>query len=100
MPYNTWTHIATTWDGSIIRHYIDGSLNWTDTQTSSGTNQPFVSIAGYSSRKFKGILDEVRIYNEAISSSQIRKNYYAGLERLLAKGEINGEEYKEKLVKK
>jgi uncharacterized membrane protein len=49
---------------------------------------------------FRGVIDEVWIYNEAISSFQIRENYYAGLKRLLAKGEINEEEYQEKLVKK
>jgi prepilin-type N-terminal cleavage/methylation domain-containing protein len=44
--------------------------------------------------------DEVRIYSEAISSAQIRENYYTGLKKLLVKGEINEDEYNEKLVKK
>lgn len=83
--YNTWTHVATTWNGSVISHYINGELNWKDTRSSSGTSQSFVSIAGYSSRKFKGKLDDVRIYNETLSLAQIQKIYAEGVNKYLAK---------------
>ena len=81
VPYNRWTHVTTSWDGLVIRHYIDGTLKWTDTQTSSGTSENFVTIAGYASRKFKGKLDDVRIYNQSLTSAQIEKIYVQGLER-------------------
>jgi len=78
VPYDKWSHIVTVWDGSVISHYINGKLDWKDTNTSSGTSQNFTTIAGYSSRKFKGFLDDVRIYEQALSSAQIKKLYAEG----------------------
>jgi prepilin-type N-terminal cleavage/methylation domain-containing protein len=66
LPKDKWVHVATSWNGSVISHYIDGKHVWTDTVTSSGTNQAFTVIAGYTGRAFKGSIDEVRIYAEAI----------------------------------
>lgn len=44
VPYNTWTYVTTTWDGSIMRHYINGELVFTDTAT-SGVGQTTAAIA-------------------------------------------------------
>jgi prepilin-type N-terminal cleavage/methylation domain-containing protein len=102
---NKWIHIAWTKSpntGKAIA-YANGEVVQTRScgaycnTTASGRN--LLLGEGYTSG-FIGMLDEVRIYNEAISSSQIRENYYAGLERLLVKGEIGEEEYEEKIVKK
>jgi len=41
----------------------------------------------------KGKLDDVRIYNAAIPTSQIKEQYYTGLNNLLINGSINKEEY-------
>ncbi|MGI6340770.1 MAG: hypothetical protein ACOX0B_01015 [Minisyncoccales bacterium] len=38
-------------------------------------------------------MDDVRIYNAALSSSQIKQNYIAGLGSLLSKELISKEEY-------
>ncbi|MEA3344203.1 MAG: LamG-like jellyroll fold domain-containing protein [Patescibacteria group bacterium] len=81
VPYNKWTHIVTVWDGSVISHYINGRLDWKDTNTSSGTSQSFYRIAGYSTRRFMGSLDNLRIYKQALPSAQIQKLYAEGLER-------------------
>lgn len=43
-------------------------------------------------------MDDVRIYNVAMSTSQIKEQYYSGLNSLLASGNINKEEYKQRLV--
>ena len=42
---------------------------------------------------FDGLIDDVRIYNAALSSSQIKQNYIAGLDSLLSKGLISKQEY-------
>ncbi len=78
VPYDKWNHIVTVWDGSVISHYINGQLDWKDSNPSSGTSQSFYNIAGYSTRKFKGFLDEVYIYAEALTSAQIKKLYVEG----------------------
>jgi len=99
VPYDKWTHIVTTWDGSVIRHYADGKLIWKDPNLSSGTSQRFTTIAGYNGRIFKGRLDEIRIYSQAFTSSGIREEYLAGLNKLLAKGSISGEDHQQRLSK-
>ena len=45
-------------------------------------------------------MDEVRIYNTAISTAEIKQQYYAGLKSLLAKNQITEEEYQQKISEK
>jgi hypothetical protein len=49
-------------------------------------------------------MDEFRIYNQAIPTSQVQESYYSGLNRLLAGSGIEKQEYtlriKEFLVQK
>lgn len=71
VPYDTWTHIVTTWDGSKIRHYANGVLVYTQPEACTGTSQSFLSIGGYSGRDFKGKLQDLRIYNRALSPQEI-----------------------------
>jgi len=44
-----------------------------------------------------GVIDDVRIYNAAMSTSQIKEQYYIGLNNLLINGSINREEYSSRL---
>lgn len=75
IPDNTWLHVVTTWDGSVIRHYINGQLSWVDAATSSGTSQPLLTISGYGGRMFKGMLDDVRVYNKTLTASEVLQLY-------------------------
>ena len=91
--YNKWTYIVTVWDGTYITHYINGELNWKDTVAASGTNDNLYMIAGSSTRRMRGRLDEMVIYDKNLSVSEIKQNYIAGLDSLLAQGGISEEEY-------
>jgi hypothetical protein len=44
------------------------------------------------------MIDEVLVYDTILSSAQIQSQYYTGLNRLLAKGLMNEEEYGRKLT--
>lgn len=46
---------------------------------------------------FPGIVDTIRIYDSGFSASRIRQDYYAGLNKLLLKGFVSGQEYTTKL---
>ena len=46
---------------------------------------------------FKGSIDDVRIYDSALTSAQIKQQYVAGLDSLLSKNLISQEEYNQKL---
>jgi hypothetical protein len=73
-PANTWTHVAGTFDGSAYRIYVNGAL----VATQPGVLGPVVSdpllIGGDGtclSEPFVGRLDEVQIYDQALSASDI-----------------------------
>jgi hypothetical protein len=89
-----WHYIAATYDGTTMRIYVDG------VQTGSGTsfsgNLPTqagnVRIgADYDTTPanfFNGSIDDVRIYNRALSATEIQ-NLYKGGERTLNAGQNN-----------
>ncbi|MCP4258460.1 MAG: LamG domain-containing protein [Planctomycetes bacterium] len=73
-PVEEWHHLAATYDGQIFKCYIDGEL--ADDAVYAGTmpiNDASVFI-GQRSRGgtyYNGILDEVAIYNHALSEDEI-----------------------------
>lgn len=74
----TWTHVAATWDGSVMRVYRDGV---------PGGSTPFAGTIGVAGNDlyigvlnpipwpvfgyFHGYIDEVRVYNRALSPSEV-----------------------------
>jgi len=83
---NTWYHIAATFDDSAdkVKIYINGLLDkeFTETQKPAVTNYPVRIGQGgndsYQNTWFNGIIDEVRIYNRALSASEILEHYQSG----------------------
>jgi PKD repeat protein len=74
IPLNAWTHMAATYDGSRFRLYVNGvevanMLQSGPIQTSSSP----LRIGGNAmwGEYFQGIIDEVRIYNRALSAAEI-----------------------------
>jgi hypothetical protein len=77
LPLNTWTHLVTTFDGSALRLYVNGIL----VQTSAASGAAAVStgalrIGGNAiwGEYFKGRIDEVRVYNRALSPAEVQVN--------------------------
>jgi hypothetical protein len=72
-----WHHMSAVYDGSEARIYIDGVLD----TTNPGTGQ--INISNYNfwignnsqqtGRFLHGILDDVRIYNQALSATEISR---------------------------
>jgi hypothetical protein len=102
---HNWHYVVGTWDGTINvngkKIYVDGTLESQKTNTISVMGQPayqFRMGQDYGSGgKLNGSIDDVRVYNAAIPTSQIKEQYYAGLNSLLADGSITSEEYKERI---
>src|SRR4051812_14917839 len=75
LPLNTWTHVAVSYDGATLKLYVNGVLRSSRAQTGaivSSTNP--LRIGGnivFPSEYFAGQIDEVRIYNRALTLSQI-----------------------------
>jgi hypothetical protein len=73
---NNWSFVVGTYDGSTMRLYVNGTFQASSNQTLNiGTGE--VSIGGWNSQNlwFNGIIDEVRIYNRALSGAEIQYLY-------------------------
>ena len=77
-----WHHIAATYDGSTMSIYVDGTLD--ASQSASGViNQNTLPLdlganSGSPGLMFSGLIDEVSLYNRALSSDEIAAIYAAG----------------------
>ena len=80
LPLNTWTHVAFTSDGSTTKIYIDGQLVAQGVQIFPDNAGVDLSIGRRSDsfRFFRGKLDEVEIYNRALSAAEIQAIFNAG----------------------
>jgi len=75
---NEWFHVALTYDGSVANFYINGTLFGRNT-ISTTMQLPTESLKiGLNSTYFNGLIDEVRIYNRALSEEEIRYLYNRG----------------------
>ena len=72
-----WHHLAASYDGTTIRWYGDGVHIGTDATQVLDTNDLVqMGERGDISANFQGMIDEVRIYNRALSLAEIE--YLAG----------------------
>jgi prepilin-type N-terminal cleavage/methylation domain-containing protein len=96
-----WINFVVFRKGSIAKAYMDGKYKVTDTTATANLTNSHSWIVGAaedgSQRFFDGLIDEVQIYNAAISETAIKQNYLLGLNNLYAKGLITELEYNEKL---
>ena len=78
---NTWTFIAATYNGAVLAGYRNGVLVQSSSQSGDigTTTNPlrFGDNPGFPSRFYNGQLDDVRLYNRALTPSEIRQNYNA-----------------------
>lgn len=90
---NQWHYIAAQYDGSTVKMYIDGALqNATSTYSKTfGILSETITIGGANS--LIGTMDDIRVFNDAITISQIKEQYYSGLNSLFLNGGITKEEY-------
>jgi len=79
VPSNVWTHVAATYNGSRLVIYIDGmqSGSMSVTGTTCSNDEPLAVGAKNAPAKgileafWDGRLDDVRIYNKALSATRI-----------------------------
>ena len=70
-----WYHVAVTWDGTNIKFYLNGALDATSAFTSgvpSASRQPYIGKVDNNTAYMNGKIDELRIYNYALSQSEIQ----------------------------
>jgi RHS repeat-associated protein len=72
-----WAHVAGTWDGQSLKLYVDGTLVRTEARTgpivTSGDPLRIGGTAVFgTNRFFDGTIDEVRVYNHALSAQDVQ----------------------------
>jgi len=71
-----WTHFAVSWDGSIVKMFINGEkkaqYSFSDIKTSPGIT--VIGRRGYPANFFKGLIREVKLYNRALGEEEIKKH--------------------------
>lgn len=84
-PLNTWVHVACTWEADIIsKIYLNGTENSSGATGTGGftaTTDRSISLGDIGwwdvglNLYFDGIIDDVRIYNYALSAAEILELY-------------------------
>jgi hypothetical protein len=89
IPLDTWTYLATTWDGATdqLSIYINGALDATvslpgviSSKQQGGRSYNF-AVGGFTSgeQPFQGGIDEVAYYGSALTPARILAHYKAGV---------------------
>jgi glucose/arabinose dehydrogenase/PKD repeat protein len=87
LPTNVWTHVAGTYDGTTLRLYLNGVE-----VASTAVSEPIapstgpVRIGGNSiwGEYFQGRIDEVRIYDRALTPAEIQTDMHTPVDGLPA----------------
>ncbi|HOR57373.1 MAG TPA: hypothetical protein PLV82_01725, partial [bacterium] len=79
-PTGQWAHLGFTYDGHFVRFYVNGQLYSTSTDfnktlASSSSSLTIGSNSSSGGYLFDGLLDDVRIFNSAISGNEVQYIY-------------------------
>ena len=83
----SWYHLVGTYDGTVQRLYVNGALVASQPLTGS------VDVVGgdfrigttRASEWFNGVIDDVAVYNKALTPAQVQAHYEAGAQALTEK---------------
>ncbi|MFA4937087.1 MAG: Ig-like domain-containing protein [Patescibacteria group bacterium] len=87
IPINIWTHIVVAYDGTVQRMYINGALQSGSINTTAFVSNTFSPLEiGYASccgilNGYNGLLDEVKVWNRALSVAEIQQAYASALRK-------------------
>ncbi len=78
-----WHYVVLTYDGSALRFYLDGAqLGWRPISAAPETSGTMPLRIGADSQEevgyFKGQLDEIRVWNRAVSATEVLTQYQLG----------------------
>ncbi len=77
-----WAHLVATYDGAFLRTYIDGleAGKTADSRAAGAINQTLYAgcNTGFDNGVIKGDLDEVAVYDQALSAERVQIHYDTG----------------------
>jgi hypothetical protein len=75
LPLNRWSHVAAASDGTVVRVYVDGVERSRAAVSKEAVWTPVhVGTDNVLTGSFDGVIDDVRVYNRALSSDEIRSD--------------------------
>jgi hypothetical protein len=81
LPTGRWVHLAGTFDGQMMRIYVDGEEKGTMERPGPVKANAFHLCLGNYEEKhpayFHGLLDEVKLYSRALTAEEVRAHYQA-----------------------
>ena len=78
LPASTWTHLGATYDGATLRLYVNGAQVASKAQTGTlATSANPLNIGGdtFYNQYFSGRIDDVRVYNTALTAARDPKRH-------------------------
>jgi len=83
LPVGEWVHVAATYDGQVMRIYMNGAeCGSLERRGRIHPNDKPLCLGNYDTGHaafFNGLLDEVKLYDRALSAEIIRGHYEEGL---------------------
>jgi hypothetical protein len=76
---DTWSLWTQTWDGSTVTSYLDGASKWTLSDSTIISGPYEVDVGSYLAvYLFNGFLDDVRLYDVALSAGEVGDIWNSG----------------------
>ena len=96
LPLNEWSHIAAVWDATHCIGYVNGKQEFkiacTGTVGNANHSKKDIGSEYGTQRKFDGLIDDVRVYNEALDAIDIQ-NLYESKAYITSYGDIISHEF-------
>ena len=87
LPTGTWSHVVGTYDGSYMYLYVNGiQVNKLAGPITTGGSSNYPTVVGASStfgEPYTGAIDELKIYNFALTSDQVKSEFNQGKSQVL-----------------
>jgi len=76
--FGVWHHVVGTYDRQHVRIYVNGKLKSSSARTGAmPLNENNTVVGFWNNDFFPGLIDEVRIYDRALSLEEVRGNMFA-----------------------
>jgi len=85
--FEVWHHVVGTYDRQHVKIYVNGKLKGLSDRTGAMPLNGNNTVMGFwSDDFFPGLIDEVRIYNRALSIEEVKNNMFASKRYMYMRG--------------
>lgn len=93
IDWNTWYHVVGTFDNGVMKLYVNGQLEDTETtvQTTVQTTNAYMGINAFGQvYESYGLRNKVAMYNRALTAEEVLQNYNATKDQFVYDVEVAG----------